>query len=239
MNALRGVHSLLYRITMSTPCCFIIPAGGRGLRFGRELPKQFSLILGKPLIMYTLERIAPFASQIILALPNDYFDYWKKLCEQYHFTLPHEVVAGGTTRFESVYNALQRVPHEGLVAVHDAVRPLIAKHTLTALIETAEKTGAALPYTNMVDSVRKLYSKGSQAVDRSTLVQVQTPQIFQASLLIKAYQSVIGTNFTDDASVYEAHFHHTPTLVEGNVENIKITRPLDALWMEMLLTKSN
>ncbi|MBB6275574.1 IspD/TarI family cytidylyltransferase [Porphyromonas circumdentaria] len=223
---------------MSVPCYFVIPAGGKGIRFGGEIPKQFLLIFGKPLIMYTLERIRPFASQIILALSSDYFDYWQELCEQYNFTVPHEVVAGGATRFESVRNALKRVPKGVLVAVHDAVRPLIDPNTISELLETACKARAALPYTRLIDSVRRFNEQGSEAVDRSTLIQVQTPQVFQSDLLIEAYNAASDTLFTDDASVYESHFFTPPALVEGNIENIKITRPIDALWMEFLLSRA-
>ncbi len=225
---------------MNVPCCFIVPAGGKGLRFGGDLPKQFSPILGKPLIMYTLERIAPFASQIILPLPADYLDYWNRLCFDYNFTLPHQVVLGGATRFESVRNALEHVPRGILVAVHDAVRPLVAPSTIEHLLAVAQKEGAALPYTPMTDSIRRLLDgTSSESVDRVSLVRVQTPQVFRSDLLLEAYMATKETSFTDDASVYEQHFSTPPALIEGNVENIKITNPMDALWLEMLLKRDD
>lgn len=214
---------------------FIIPAGGSGVRFGATLPKQFVLFQGEPLIGYTLRRIAPFASEIILSLPEEYILYTQELIKPLSLNVPIHYVKGGATRYESVRNALAISPQEGLVAVHDAVRPFVAAQVIEQLLLEADLKGAAVPFLSLRDSLRQKNENGSCAVDRSNFLVVQTPQVFRAALLCRAYQEPYRNSFTDDCSVYETAFPGAEiALVKGNEENIKITTPLDAFLFDAL-----
>lgn len=214
----------------------IIVAGGRGLRMGGELPKQFLPLCGKPVLMRTLELFEGEVSQIILVLPEDHIPFWEELCERYHFTLPHTVALGGETRFHSVRSGLSHLPQEGLVAVHDGVRPLVSSALIRRSFEEAERSGAALPTCPVTDSLRLRQEEGkSEAVDRSRYVAVQTPQTFDLGRLQQAYEQAYSPLFTDDASVYEAASLGTITLVAGEETNIKLTTPRDLLLAELLL----
>ena len=155
----------------------IIVAGGRGLRMGGELPKQFLPLCGKPVLMRTLELFEGEVNRIILVLPEDHIPFWEELCEQYHFTLPHTVALGGETRFHSVRSGLSHLPQAGLVAVHDGVRPLASKALIRRSFEEAERSGSTLPACPVTDSLRLRQDEGkSEAVDRSRYMAVQTPQ---------------------------------------------------------------
>lgn len=214
----------------------IIVAGGRGLRMGGELPKQFLPLCGKPVLMRTLELFEGEVSQIILVLPEDHIPFWEELCERYHFTLPHTVALGGETRFHSVRSGLSHLPQEGLVAVHDGVRPLVSSALIRRSFEEAERSGVALPTCPVTDSLRLRQEEGkSEAVDRSRYVAVQTPQTFDLGRLQQAYEQAYSPLFTDDASVYEAASLGTITLVAGEETNIKLTTPRDLLLAELLL----
>lgn len=219
-----------------TGCYFVIPAGGRGVRFGGEMPKQFSLVAGLPILFHTLTAIAPFALDIIIALPEEYHDYWSSLCTKYDLRISHKVVKGGATRFQSVRSALEHIPPNGLVAVHDAVRPLVSSATIQSLIDAATRSGAAIPFLPITDSIRYFSERESKTLDRTTIVSVQTPQIFHTERLQKAYSLEEQVSYTDDASVYETYYHQAPLLVRGNEENIKITHPTDALLLELFLS---
>ena len=224
----------------------IIVAGGKGLRMGTDIPKQFLPIGGKPVLMRTLERFREYAAdlQIILVLPEAQQDYWRELCQQYHFDVEYTLANGGETRFHSVQNGLALVPDdaEGVVGVHDGVRPFPSVEVIRNCYETARTAKAVIPVIPIVETVRHLVSESN--VQRSTTVPrgdyrlVQTPQTFDIQLLKAANRQPYNDGFTDDASVVEAYGFDI-TLVEGNRENIKITTPFDMTIAEALLNNNN
>ena len=246
----------------------IIVAGGKGLRMGADLPKQFLPIGGRPVLMHTLEafeRAIP-GIQLVLVLPADQQDFWRDLCEKHHFTLPHAIATGGETRFHSVKNGISFLcadaQRKEIVAVHDGVRPFVSADVIRRCFDAAREHGAAVPVVPVVETMRQLSPPssrqplpsltggvgggsagggsaggGSFTVDRSLFRLVQTPQVFQLSLLAHAYTQKYREAFTDDASVVES-FGHPITLVEGNRENIKITTPFDLTIAEALLAKA-
>lgn len=214
----------------------LIVAGGQGLRMGADLPKQFLLLAGRPVLMHTLIRFVPHVDTIVLVLPADHHTYWQKLCRRYDFAISHQVVAGGGTRFASVRNGLEVVPDGVLVAVHDGVRPLVSGETIDACFCAAAAGGAAAPCRALLESLRYYATDGNYAVDRSRYVTVQTPQTFRSEWLKEAYREPYEERFTDDCSVYEHHFGRPVALIEGNPENIKLTTPLDLSLAKLLLT---
>ena len=218
----------------------IIVAGGSGKRMGGELPKQFLLVSGKPILMHTVESFARVSEdfKFILVLPEAYFSTWNALVEEYNFTIPVTLVSGGAERFFSVKNALAHVPEGALVAVHDGVRPFASKETINEAFTLASEKGAAVPVIDEVDSLRRVLSGASQAVNRSEYKRVQTPQVFQSTILKNAYNQEFSCVFTDDASVVES-IGHSITLTTGNVENIKITTPHELLLAEALINGYN
>lgn len=214
----------------------LIVAGGKGLRMGGEIPKQFIPIGGKPVLMHTVEAFYRYdeSIRIIIVVPTEQQAYWKELCKQYQFRIPHQIADGGETRFHSVLNGLQLAPGEGLVGVHDGVRPFVSRQVIYDCFTAAETYQAVIPVTGIVETVRQLDNTGSHTVDRNRYRLVQTPQVFSTSLLKAAYQQPYSEVFTDDASVVEAY--GTPVhLVEGNRENIKITTPFDLQLANVLL----
>lgn len=216
----------------------IIVAGGKGLRMGGEIPKQFIPVGGRPILMRTMEAFVSYDSRmkIILVLPKDQQAYWKQLCEEYGFTLPYLLADGGETRFHSVKNGLDKitVTDEALVGVHDGVRPFVAQEVIARCYETALQEKAVVPVIGVVETVRRIVSQGSVTVNRDEYRLGQTPQVFHLSLLRDAYRQPYEPMFTDDASVVEA-LGHKVTLVEGNRENIKITTPFDLKVAEVLV----
>lgn len=219
----------------------IIVAGGKGERMGQQLPKQFIELAGKPILMHTIEKFYQTFPQtkIILALPENQIDFWEELCYKYGFTkIPHQIVAGGKTRFDSVKNALALVKKSGIVAVHDGVRPLVSAETIQNCFAEAEKQSAVIPVVDVVDSLRFVSKQENtnKAVARSCYKNVQTPQCFKSELLLKAYEQDFDETFTDDASVVEK-LGHSIELVQGNIENIKITSPIDLIVAEALLSR--
>ncbi|MCW0483859.1 2-C-methyl-D-erythritol 4-phosphate cytidylyltransferase [Gaoshiqia sediminis] len=206
----------------------LIVAGGSGSRMGAEIPKQFLELAGKPVLMRTMERFAAYDPSIRLALvlPADQTTRWNELCHTHQFTLKHKVAIGGESRFQSVKNGLALLPADGLVFIHDGVRPLVTVQTLRNCEETAIKSGNALPVIPVVESLRQLAGDSSHHVDRSQFRLVQTPQTFRLDLIKKAYLQPESPRFTDDASVCEA-LGEKINLVPGNPENIKITHPAD------------
>ena len=215
----------------------IIVAGGKGLRMRGEIPKQFMLFNGKPLLMHTLNMFRNFDSEmhIILALPFDQIDEWEKLCLRYSFQVEVHIVHGGETRFHSVKNALDVISEEGVVAVHDGVRPLITNDLLDRYYTIAEKEGNAIPCIPVSESMRKIDTKGNQQVDRSKYVLIQTPQVFHTSILRKGYSQPYENSFTDDASVIEK-MGISVKLVDGDTNNIKITTKTDLIMAESILS---
>jgi len=216
----------------------IIVAGGKGLRMGSDIPKQFLPIGGKPVLMRTLERFREYSSdlQIILVLPEAQQDYWRELCEKYHFEVSYLLANGGQTRFHSVQNGLSLIPDdaEGVVGVHDGVRPFPSLEVIRNCYTTARAKKAVIPVIPVVETVRHLEGENSRTVPRGDYRLVQTPQTFDIQLLKAANRQPYNDCFTDDASVVES-YGHTITLVEGNRENIKITTPYDMKIAEVLI----
>ena len=214
----------------------IIVAGGRGTRMNNEVPKQFLPLCGKPIVMHTLETFYNFDSHIelILVLPEHLMVYWQNLCVEHQFDIPHHIVAGGQERFYSVKNGLVFAKPNALIAIHDGVRPFVSHSTLERCFEQAELQGNAIPAMPLVDSIREIKLNKNQIVDRTKLRAIQTPQVFQSQIITKAFEQPFSPTFTDDASVVEAYGEKIH-LVEGNVENIKLTTPFDLLIGEALL----
>ena len=227
----------------------IIVAGGKGLRMGTDIPKQFLPIGGKPVLMRTLERFREYSAdlQIILVLPKAQQDYWKKLCQKHNFTVEYQLTDGGETRFHSVQHGLALIPDdvEGVVGVHDGVRPFPSVEVIRNCYETAREKKAVIPVIPIVETVRHLIGESnvqcstfnvqrSVTVPRNDYRLVQTPQCFDIQLLKAANRQSYNDGFTDDASVVEA-FGQSITLVEGNRENIKITTPYDIVVAEAIL----
>ena len=206
----------------------LIVAGGKGLRMGSELPKQFLPIGGKPVLMRTIEAFYACNPEIriILVLPCSQQAYWDGLCREHHFSIPHQVADGGETRFHSVKNGLELVTTPGLVGVHDGVRPFVAREVRARCYALAAEKRAVVPVTDVVETVRHLTGTGSETVARDEYKLVQTPQVFDAELLKQAYRQPYTPHFTDDASVVEA-LGVPVCLTAGNRENIKITTPFD------------
>ena len=215
----------------------VIVAGGQGVRMGADRPKQFLEIGGKPILRHTIERFLAFDPdiEIVLALPTAGKEGWRTYCRQSGFLERYAMVSGGVTRFHSVQNALRYVGDEGIVAVHDGVRPLLRRDLLERLFARAENCPAVVPAVPVVESVRRVEGEHSRPVPRDGLMRVQTPQLFGAAVLKAAYAQPFSPAFTDDASVVEAA--GTPvTLVAGDRINIKITTPDDLALAEGLLT---
>jgi len=212
----------------------IIVAGGSGTRMKASVPKQFLLVDGRPILMYTIEKFQAAMPELflIVVLPAEHLITWKALCSEHRFEVPHQVVLGGETRFHSVKNGLS-VVKGGLVAVHDGVRPLVSKETIHRCFEEASRAGAAIPVVPSSESVRIVANFSSKALDRSTIRMVQTPQCFRYEWMKEAFDQEFKESFTDCASVLEAA-GFSVSLVEGNPENIKITHPADlalASWV--------
>ena len=201
-----------------------------------EVPKQFLLLAGQPVLMHTIRIFHLFDPGMILfvVLPENNIPYWEELCRKHSFTIAHRLVKGGETRFSSVKNALKQISGAGLVAIHDGVRPLVSIETLKRTFEEAGKSGNAIPVIRMHESIRETGFNGNKEVARENLRIVQTPQVFRKELIKKAYDSAPHENFSDDATVLET-LGETIHLVEGNPENIKITRTSDLHCAEAIL----
>lgn len=212
----------------------ILVAGGQGLRMGGDVPKQFLPLDGRPVLMHTIDRFREVFPDmhIIVVLPQGQHDYWHDLCRRHHLEGGFLTAPGGDTRFHSVLNGLNAIPadvSEGLVGVHDGVRPFVSRDTLRRCYEEAARSGTAVPVVPVVETLRHVSSDGeSMTVPRGDYRLVQTPQVFSLSLLRRAYRQPYAPQFTDDASVVEA-LGERITLVEGNRENIKLTTPADLL----------
>jgi 2-C-methyl-D-erythritol 4-phosphate cytidylyltransferase len=206
----------------------IIVAGGAGKRMGGPVPKQLMPLKGRPLLCWTIEAFHKFdpTMPIIVVLPELHIRIWEALCIGHHFYVEHEVVAGGEERFHSVRNGLAAVKHDGLVAVHDGVRPLVSVELIDRCFKAAEEHGAVIPVVSISSSVREVNGGTSKPIDRSRLRAVQTPQCFQVGLLRKAFELPFDPAFTDEATLVErvgAKVH----LVDGEERNIKVTTPAD------------
>lgn len=218
----------------------ILVAGGRGTRMGGPVSKQYLPVGGLPVLMHTLRifnRSVPEA-ELILVLPVDDFDYWDSLCQAFAFNIPHQVVAGGNSRFQSVRNGLHALaPDTQLVAIHDGVRPFVKEEVIKESFEVAQQFGSAVAVVALKDSIRKLSDDGKSSFrERQRYRLVQTPQTFQVEKILKAFQVTEIPEFTDDATVYE-HQGWQVSLIAGNPENIKITTPEDMEFAEFLVSK--
>ena len=213
----------------------IIVAAGSGTRMGSATPKQFMLLANKPLLMHVLNvffKTFPTVS-VVLALPSEFIETWEKLCNDYLFDQPHQIVPGGETRYHSVKNALTLIPPDNLIAIHDGARPLVSSSLIKNAFSEAFKHGNAVPVVHINESLRKINENGSQPVDRNSYCIVQTPQVFNSFVLKKAYEAGFDSSFTDDATVVEK-IGEKIHLITGEITNIKITYPSDLAFAEML-----
>lgn len=209
-----------------------------GMRMNTSTPKQFLRVAGKPVLMHTILRFYHFDEKmkIIVVLPFDHIDTWNRLCSEQRFLVPHIVITGGSERFYSVLNGLANVPENELVAIHDGVRPLVSEDLIARCFVAAATFGNAIPVISPNESLRKIEESASYPVDRNQFRLVQTPQTFISNLIIEAYHQPFKSSFTDDATVFESSGHRVH-LVEGEPENIKITRPADLRIAEALMRK--
>ena len=216
----------------------IIVAGGSGSRMNGGIPKQFLPLAGLPILMHALRCFheADASIQLIVAIAENQMESWKKSCDTHSFSIPHDLVAGGNTRFHSVKNGLNAVKEKSLVAVHDGARPFASKRIINRCFLEAGKYGNAVPAIFISESMRKTEGSRSEIVDRNKFVLIQTPQCFDSEILIRAYRVDDQPSFTDDASVVE-HSGESVHLIEGERENIKITYPLDLAIGEAILEK--
>ena len=215
----------------------IIVAGGSGRRMGGPLPKQFMMLGNEPILARTINTVheALPAAQIVVVLPEAHMEMWRNLAARFDVAA-HDIAAGGAERFHSVSNGLAALDDGvGCIAVHDAVRPLLTKKLIVRLVLEAERCDAVIPVIAPTDSCRMTDAEGSHAVDRQTLRLVQTPQVFRAEVLRKAYGQPFSPAFTDDASVVEAAGYRI-ALCEGERENIKITTPADLAFAEAIIS---
>jgi 2-C-methyl-D-erythritol 4-phosphate cytidylyltransferase len=214
----------------------IIVAGGTGARMLGDVPKQFILLSGKPVIHYSIEAFYTFdpSVQIILVIHPGYLDFWENMCHEYKITVPFKVVAGGKTRFESVKNGLELIHDDGFVAIHDAARPVINADFIGSIFSEAETHGSAMPGVALNETIRVIEGDSSRQLDRKVLRAMQTPQVFRISELKRAYMQPYQPLFTDDASVMQSAGFPLH-LTEGKAGNIKITHPQDIVVAEALL----
>ena len=217
----------------------VIVAGGSGNRMQTETPKQFLLLNNLPVLMHTIKAFAQSDTQpkIIVVLNKDQHAYWSRLCEEFNFNIPHQVVAGGLERFHSVQNAINSIDENGIVAIHDAVRPLVSKRLIDNCFNLTKEKGNVIAAVQSSDSVRILKDGATSAIKRDEVYLVQTPQTFNLSLLKTAYKQMFQSTFTDDASVVEA-LGEEINIIEGERNNIKITFPIDLDLAEMLISKN-
>lgn len=215
----------------------IIVGGGSGTRMQSDIPKQFLLLGGRPVLMHTIDAFhtSLHSPEIIVVLNGDFHQYWKDLCAAHNFTTPHNLVAGGEQRFHSVQNGLKFIEEPSIVAVHDAVRPCISNEVITAAYDQAQKTGNAVVAVRSRDSVRQVTGGITKSVNRDDIYLIQTPQVFKSEILIKAYEQEFRSEYTDDASVVERS-GVAIRLIEGDTKNIKITYPEDILVAQSFLT---
>ena len=215
----------------------IIVAGGKGVRFGSDLPKQFLPMNNKPVLMHTIDAFynCDNSFDIVVVIPENHFPFWEDLCKKYNFNTPHKLVKGGSSRWESVKNGLNCVEDNSVIGVHDGVRPLVSANLIDVLYTNADSYGAVIPAIKVTDSLRQLNGNNdkSVAVDRELYRAVQTPQVFKGNILKEAYNMPYEEVFTDDASVVE-RYGVDIKIVEGEDTNIKITSAKDLIIAELL-----
>lgn len=211
----------------------IIVAGGRGKRMGTDIPKQFLLLNGKPIILHSIQHFLDFDSniKIIIVLPEEHVTMWKTMCSDFAFHVEHSIALGGETRYHSVKNGLQLVDKCDFIAIHDSVRPNITGQFVENCFLQAIKNGNAVPAISINESLRVIHENENKPLDRDNVRIIQTPQVFSFSLLKEAYNLPYEKKFTDDASVFES-YRQKIHLVPGLYDNIKITHPSDLSYME-------
>lgn len=216
----------------------IIVAGGSGNRMQNAVAKQFLLLAGRPILMHTLDRFneCVLKPEIILVLNIHQHQYWEDLCVQYNFAVPHRLVKGGVQRFHSVNNGLKTIKGNGIVAVHDAVRPLVSSELILTSYQVAEEKGSAIAAVQPTDSVRMIQGEDTLSLKRDELYLIQTPQTFEVSLLKRAYKADYRNDFTDDSSVVE-YAGNKLVVIPGSRENIKVTFAEDLDLAEFLIKK--
>jgi len=214
----------------------IIVAGGTGTRMQGDVPKQFMLLNGKPIIHYSIEAFYSYdpSVQIILVLHPEFNTYWQQLCLDFKIDIPHTVATGGKTRFDSVKNGLERIDNDGLVAIHDAARPVISAEFIRHNFSEATIHGSAMPGVALNDTIRMIDGDTSHQLDRTFLRAMQTPQVYKVSEIKRAYTQPYHPLFTDDASVMQAAGFPLH-LTQGRADNIKITNPQDIALAEFML----
>ena len=216
----------------------IIVAAGAGTRMGATVPKQFILVNNKPVLYYSIQAFLNAFSdiQVILVLPVDYTDMGQEIIDAYFDNEKIRITAGGDTRFQSVKNGLQLVKGDSIIFVHDGVRCLLTENLIHRCYANAFETGTAIPVIASNDSVRIINEEGNDSIDRNKVMLVQTPQTFHSKILLPAFNIDYKEKFTDEATVVEA-FGLKVTLVEGEENNIKITRPMDLLLAEKIINE--
>jgi 2-C-methyl-D-erythritol 4-phosphate cytidylyltransferase len=229
-----------FKIPESVKQIAVIVAGGAGKRMNTDIPKQFLLLDGYPVLMRTIRVFHKYNPDIelIVALPAEQKMYWQTLCKKHEFNISHQIVSGGTTRHQTVKNALSTIRADSLVAIHDGVRPLLTKSLITTCFDTASVLGNAVPVIELSESLRELAGDGNIAADRTRFRLVQTPQVFRSDQLFDALGKGLKKDFTDEASLVEAA-GYTIHLVRGQTENIKITTSLDMCIASALIENSD
>lgn len=216
----------------------VIVAGGSGLRMGNELPKQFLLLDGKPILLYAIDAFTESFSDISinLVIPAQYIEYTRELLQNFGYNREINIIEGGSTRFHSVKNGIRDAGEDDVIFVHDAVRCLVSPELVQRCFEKASSEGSAIPVIPIKDSMRRIDPDGhSEVISRENLFAVQTPQTFKSSILLPAFEVEYQKIFTDEATVVE-HAGHKIFTVEGEEQNIKITFPEDLLYAKWRLS---
>lgn len=216
----------------------VIVAGGTGQRFGSPVPKQFLLLNGKPVLMHSIEKFSRLCKTVVVVLPYNFLNDWEAVCRQFKFEVPHLIAIGGASRSLSVLNGLNKIEEDGMVAIHDAARPLVSEALIDKVFSHGEKTGNAVPCIRLSDSIRILNGKESKSVNRDDFRLIQTPQCFSLSELKKVFRKFAGEEFTDEASLMEK-YGIAINLVDGEYFNIKITGKTDLAHAEILFNQKH
>ena len=203
----------------------LIVAGGKGARMNSSIPKQFLLLNNIPILIHTINAFSDL-DEILLVLPKEQFNYWNQLCLKYNLNIPHTIIAGGESRFDSVKNGLNEICNESIVLIHDGVRPFISKKIIAELINTVKKNVGVVPVIKLKDSIRKISNDSTEPINREDLYKIQTPQCFLSAEIKRAYQQFYSKEFTDDASVFES-MSGTILPIMGEERNLKITTQED------------
>ncbi len=198
-----------------------------------DIPKQFLLLNSTPVLMHTISKFSHL-DEVILVVPKTQKEYWNSLCKTHNFNIPHTIVEGGKTRFHSVKNGLEKVNNNSIVAIHDAVRPLISIKLINSLITETKNGVGVIPIIPFKDSIRKVEGENSIHIDRSNFYKVQTPQCFLSDEIKEAYDQEYSEKFTDDASVLESNYGKIVTIL-GEEKNLKLTTEEDFKIAELFL----